>query len=71
MNKELFKANDNEIFRLTGCLSKCNKYEYVAFPWGTTSSMELDDPKFNQTLDMKIYYTNVEHELRQQVNSKS
>ena len=73
INKELFKANDNDIFRLTGCLSKCSKYEYVAFPWDTTTSKELGgsmDPNFNQTFNMQIHYTNVEHELRQQVNSE-
>ena len=40
-----------DIFKLTGCLSKCNKYHYTAFPrgalvdWGVPEEYEIPNYK--------------------------
>ena len=67
MNKQLFAANDKELFDLTGCLSMCEKYAYSAQQESATTYMENPDST-NNTLMLILYYSNVEHELREQVN---
>ena len=66
MNKHLITANDKEIFDLTGCLSMCEKYAYSAQQEGSTIFEENPD-NLNTTLMLFLYYSNVEHELREQV----
>ena len=74
MNKQLFAANDKELFDLTGCLSMCEKYAYSAQQEGATTYTENGDylgtnpDTTNNTLMLGLYYSNVEHELREQVN---
>ena len=67
MNEKLSTANDKEIFDLTGCLSMCEKYAYTSQQNGGTSYME-DTNNANTTLVLQLYYSHVEHELREQVN---
>ena len=67
MNKQLFAANDKELYDLTGCLSMCEKYAYSAQQEGATTYTENPDST-NNTLMLGLYYSNVEHELREQVN---
>ena len=66
MNKHLITANDKEIFDLSGCLSLCEKYAYSAQQEGSTIFEENPD-NLNTTLMLFLYYSNVEHELREQV----
>ena len=70
LNKQLFTANDKEIFDLTGCLSMCEKYAYSAQLEGATTFTETLD-NLNTTLEINFYYSNVEHELREQVSKSS
>ena len=66
MNKQLFTANDKEIFDLTGCLSMCEKDAYSAQQEFSTIYMKTTSINFS-TLTLNLYYSDVEHELREQV----
>ena len=72
INKKLFKANDNDIFEWTGCLSKCDKNAYYSTPMGgmtTYNGTYLPwDLRGHNVLWVQLYYSSVEHELREQVN---
>ena len=60
--------NDKAIFELTGCLSKCDKYHYIANP-----KIDLKDKGFvkkNKTNgDYKVFFVipNGRNEFREQV----
>ena len=67
INNQIFTANDKKIFNMTGCLSMCNKYAYTAQQ--LLEMQYVDAPDSNTTtLTLQLYYSNVEHELREQVN---
>ena len=63
----LFRANDNEIYNVTGCLSKCDKYKYTAQPQDVFRKTMTDDPIMNDTLQMFFYIPSGEHEVKEQV----
>lgn len=65
INQQLDSYNDNDIFNLTGCLSMCKKYAYNVQQIETTQYRKAEDG--NTTLTLALYYSNVEHELREQV----
>ena len=67
INKKLFTANDKKIFDLTGCLSMCEKYAYTAQQIIGMQYLDTSDTN-TTTLALQLYYSNVEHELREQVN---
>ena len=67
MNEQLFSANDKKIFNITGCLSMCDKYAYTAHQIMGMTYEEAPDTN-TTTLTLQLYYSNVEHELREQVN---
>ena len=71
INKRLFKANDNEIFEWTGCLSKCDKNAYHATPMGGMTPYHGTLFRGHNVLLAHIYYSSVEHELREQVNLRT
>ena len=64
--EELITANDNEIFDLTGCLSLCDKYAYTAQQVMGMKYMDATNSN-TSTLTLQFYYSDVEHELREQV----
>ena len=62
---ELKSANDTEIFKLTGCLSKCDKYSYKIY---ARSALEPTDCKgLNNTMKVLFGFTSGIHEIREQV----
>ena len=68
--RKLDYANDNAIFNLTGCLSKCHKYKYRARPLGgvqkaneATTSTKIPA----NAVQLMFYYPTTEHEVREQV----
>ena len=54
------------IFNLTGCLSLCEKYSYTVQQVDSTQYNNANDG--NTSLMLQLYYSSVEHELREQVN---
>ena len=67
MNRVLFNADENKIFNLTGCLSKCEKYEYSMQPLGEMEYTSLS----KNTLVLALNMPKAEHEIREQVNTLS
>ena len=66
INRKLFTANDKKIFDLTGCLSMCDKYAYTAQEIGGMQYVKSPDTN-TSTFSLQLYYSNVEHELREQI----
>ena len=63
ISKQLFDANEKDIFNLTGCLSSCEKFEY-----NIQSSGDIN--YFNSGFDvgwLQLYFKKAEHEFREQV----
>ena len=65
-SQELDQANDTEIFMLTGCLSKCDKYSYTAH---ARSDLEIKDCMYqeNNTVQLIFGFPSGLHEIREQV----
>ena len=67
---ELYNANSGDIFRITGCLSKCDKFVYSAKP---VTDIRIEDPKIsytpwdNNTFKVVFYFPTGEYELKEQV----
>ena len=62
---ELYDADDTEIFELTGCLSRCDKFRYTV-----KEHRPLQQTRkawTNNTLDLAFWFLSGEHEVRQQV----
>ena len=68
INKQLFTANDKKIYEMTGCLSMCDKFAYTAQQVVGMQYVDSSDTLNTTTLTLQLYYSNIEHELREQVN---
>ena len=70
LNKELSQADENEVFKITGCLSTCDKYEYLIQPETTlikkSGSLSFNGGRNNQ-LFLKFYYPSGRHTVKEQV----
>lgn len=62
-------ANDQKIYELTGCLSKCDKYVYNAEAEGSLTAWEAESAEENNTLSIQLMLTTGEYEEREQVHS--
>ena len=65
MTEKLYDADANEIFRLTGCLSRCDKFRYTI-----KEHRPLQQTRrawTNNTLDLAFWFLSGEHEVREQV----
>ena len=63
-------SDDNGIFELTGCLSKCDKYKYSAWPLNDLQHYPAEDYSTAiNTLYLRFYVPSGEYELREQVLS--
>ena len=65
MFRKLYDADDSEIFRLTGCLSSCDKFRY-----NVKEHRSLQQTRVawtNNTLDLAFWFLSGEHEVREQV----
>ena len=65
--------DDNGIFHLTKCLSKCDKYKYSAWPMNGLQNIPVNsyDKRLLplNTLGIRFYVPSGEYELREQVYS--
>ena len=60
-----YAINDTEIFRLTGCLSKCDKYHFKAYP-----RRELEEhPSNTSSVGIAFLLPNGQNELKEQVRN--
>ena len=69
---KLYKANETEIYEMTGCLSKCDKYEYDVQPM--TDIVTTDSPAgshLDNTIELRFIFTNGRHELKEQVTHET
>ena len=68
MANTLYKANETDIYQLTGCLSNCDKYEYELQPM-TDIVTTVTEGNFGlaNTIDLGIVFTDGRHELKEQV----
>ena len=64
LNDILVRANETEIFELTGCLSTCEKYEYFAQP--RVASL-LKTPSEKDKLQVGFVFKSGRHERKEQV----
>ena len=62
-------ADDNEIFKITGCLSKCEKYKYSAWALNDLQNYPAEYPEYVNTLWLRFSVPSGEYELREQVLS--
>ena len=62
--------NETEIFDLTGCLSKCDKFWYTIHSKGPLDTETCKKYIPNNTLHMTFGFTNGIHEIREQVQMK-
>ena len=67
--RKLDYANDNGIFDLTGCLSRCHKYKYKARSLGIVmkNSKQTGQDISPNTIQLSFYFPTTEHEVREQV----
>ena len=61
-----YAINDTEIFRLTGCLSRCDKYHYTAQP---RSDMKIYRTLTKPSAGIKFIFSNGKNEAKEQVES--
>ena len=64
LNDILVRANDTEIYELTGCLSTCEKYEYFTQP--RVASL-LKTPSVKDQLQVGFVFKSGRHERKEQV----
>ena len=64
--KVQYAINDTEIFHLTGCLSKCNKYHFKAY---ARSELIKSEPRNTTELRISFRLPNGRSELREQVRN--
>ena len=60
-------ANDNKIYEMTGCLSKCEKFVYNAEAKGSMMAEEAESAEQNNTLSIALMLVKGEYEEREQV----
>ena len=68
MANMLYKANETEIYQLTGCLSNCDKFEYDVTPM-TDIVTTVTEGNFGwaNTIDLGFVFKDGRHELKEQV----
>ena len=69
LHRQFRQANENEIYNLTGCLSKCDRFKYRAEPVDGITSMTTEDARLNNTIRLMLYYPSGEYVSMEQVNA--
>ena len=61
--------DDMHTFKLTGCLSKCNKYHYTAIPKGALREKGAPNPEEHDVPNFEVHFEIPKgtNELREQV----
>ena len=74
INNKLINADDNGIFEVTGCLSKCDKDMYSAWPVNDLQNILAEEvaEDYNVTINttslwLRFIVQSAEYELREQV----
>ena len=69
LNRRLFKANDNEILNITGCLPKCDYYTYNSVPVGGMTNYKVDDTNahLNNTVRIQLYFPTAAYQVMEEV----
>ena len=75
INNKLINADDNGIFEVTGCLSKCDKDMYSAWPVNDLQNLLAEEVQLtinNITINttslwLRFIVQSAEYELREQV----
>ena len=72
INHDLTRADENQIFELTRCLSTCDKYEYAVqadtnLNRRTNNQSQMGEPN---ALGLKFYFLSGRHEVKEQVISR-
>ena len=67
--RKLYRASEDQIFNQTGCLSKCDKFEYTVQSITELTKSEPRDkvPWDKNTLRLAFYFTTGKYELKKQV----
>ena len=60
-----YAINDTEVFHLTGCLSKCDKYHYVSHPRTELREKDFKTPGPSFRISFRI--PNGQNEVKEQV----
>ena len=68
LNRRLFKADEDEIFNMTGCLPKCDFYVYSGQPVGGLTNYHETNPKLNNTVLVQLYFPSASYQVMEQVN---
>ena len=69
-SKKLSQADENEVFKLTRCLSTCDKYEYKIQPETTLNKKKTyltNSRKASNDLFLNFYFASGRHEVKEQV----
>ena len=67
MNRRLLKSNDDEIFKLTGCLSKCDYYMYDSEPLSRLTNYPTFEANLNNTMLINLWFPTGRHQVLEQV----
>ena len=59
--------DDMDIFKLTGCLSKCNKYHYTAIPRGYLNDRGVPDENYVPNYKVQLSIPSGKNEVKEQV----
>ena len=65
LNKELSQADENEVFKLTGCLSTCDKYEYMIQP--ETTLLKGIEYREEDELHLRFFFPSGRHTVKEEV----
>ena len=69
LSKKLYRADENEVLKLTGCLSTCDKYEYMIQPETTLNKGRIHKnyQVASNVLFLHFYFLSGRHEVKEQV----
>ena len=69
LHGNLMNTDDNGIYDITGCLSKCDKYKYSSWPLNDLQNYPAQDSDLpSNTLLLRFIVMSAEYELREQVS---
>ena len=66
-NSKLYSGDENEVFDLTGCLSSCDKLEYVVTAMTDLRRKKTPLRHMESTLTITFHFTTGRHDVREQV----
>ena len=70
LNYKLTLADENEVFKLTGCLSPCEKFEYSLTPMTDLFYAPTNSKELAKKVLIHLYFTTGRHDVREQVGKE-